>query len=198
MTEDIDHISDLLSIKQSRLQYLEKQKAFKGIDCPPDIAMEIDTLQKDVQELKKQLQDLNRSKVEPPKFDASSSEGRSNDLNRHPPIVPIYQINVLAGSQAGKKFPLTNTRILVGRFPDCDIVFDDAYFSRVHFALQWNNSENTYIIQNFRANQPILVDDQVILHEHKLTSGEVISVGDTEMVYEKLVLPRKARGRRTK
>jgi pSer/pThr/pTyr-binding forkhead associated (FHA) protein len=198
MIEDTEHIFDLLSIKQSRLQYREKQKATYGIDCPPHIATEIDTLQKDVQDLKKQLLDLNRSNGESPKFDASSSEGRSHDLNRHPPIVPIYQIKVLAGSQAGKKFPLTNTRILVGRFPDCDIVFEDAYFSRVHFALQWNNSENTYVIQTFRVNQPILVDDQVILHEHKLTSGEVISVGDTEMVYEKLVLPRKARGRRTK
>ena len=83
MTEDIDHIFDLLSITQSRLQYREKQKAFYGIGCPPEIAMEIDTLQKEVQDLKKQLLDLNRSKGEPSKFDASSSEGRSHDLNRH-------------------------------------------------------------------------------------------------------------------
>jgi len=53
MSEDIDTIEELLSIKKKRLHELEKKAATYGIDTPPAIALEIENLRTELDRLER-------------------------------------------------------------------------------------------------------------------------------------------------
>ena len=106
--------------------------------------------------------------------------------NMHPRLVSVYEIKFLSGSRSGQTVPLTNTRLLVGRLPDSDIVVDESGFSRAHFALQWDSINNTFRIVSFGATQPILINGNILHREQELRGGDVISVADTKMSFQKI------------
>jgi len=183
MDADQEHLTELLSIKRSRLRVLEKQKAYRGVDSPAHILMEIEELRHEAEEIERQLRNLMKAASASQPSDTLNPEARRN---LHPRLVPVYEIKFLSGSRSGQIVPLTNTRLLAGRLPDSDIVLEESHFSRAHFALQWDSIKNTFRIVSFGANQPILINGNIFHREQELRDGDLISVGDTKMVFQKI------------
>jgi hypothetical protein len=180
--EEQEHITELLSIKRSRLQVLEKQAAYHGIDSPAHILMEIAELRHDAEEIDRKLRNVMKvSPVSQP----SDTVNYQASKNMHPRLVPVYEITFLSGSRVGQKVPLTNMRLLVGRLPDSDIVVDESEFSRAHFALQWDSLHTTFRIVSFGATQPIVINGHILTREQALQDGDIISVGATKMHFHK-------------
>jgi hypothetical protein len=180
--QEQEHLTELLSIKRSRLQVLEKQKAYHGIDSPAHILMEIEELRHDAEEIERKLRNVMKVTSVSQPFDTVNHQARRN---MHPRLVPVYEITFLSGSRGGQIVPLTNTRLLVGRFPDSDIVVDESEFSRAQFALQWDSIQTTFRIVSFGATQPILINGHILNREQVLIDGDIISVGDTKMNFQK-------------
>lgn len=183
MKADQEHLTELLSIKRSRLRVLEKQEAYHGVDSPAHVLMEIEELRHEVEEIERQLRNMMKAESASQPSDTITRQGQRN---LHPRLVPVYEIKFLSGSRSGQMVPLTNTRLLAGRFPDSDIVLEESHFSRAHFALQWDSISNTFRIISFGANQPIVINGNILHREQELKDGDLISIGDTKMVFQKI------------
>jgi hypothetical protein len=50
--DEVEHVKKLVEIKQKRLRVLEKQAAFKGVNAPADLVMEMEDLEAEIEELR--------------------------------------------------------------------------------------------------------------------------------------------------
>ncbi len=74
--------------------------------------------------------------------------------------------------------PVTN----IGRDDDNDIVVNDAYVSRRHLQLRFQNGVHILFDLNSRGGTYV---DNVSVQEHQLRDGDLIRIGRTEMVYNR-------------
>lgn len=72
--------------------------------------------------------------------------------------------------------PVTN----IGRDDDNDIVVNDAYVSRRHLQLRFQNGVHILFDLNSRGGTYV---DNVSVQEHHLQDGDIIRIGRTELVY---------------
>ncbi len=79
MDADQEHLTELLSIKRSRLRVLEKQKAYRGVDSPAHILMEIEELRHEAEEIERQLRNLMKAASASQPSDTLNPENSSSD-----------------------------------------------------------------------------------------------------------------------
>ena len=62
-------------------------------------------------------------------------------LNPYPEIEAQFQIRILTGTLSGKIFPISQTRIIIGRSSrDCDLNLEgELYCARKHCAIEWSD-----------------------------------------------------------
>src|SRR5262245_29455792 len=53
---DKDHIKKLIAIKSDRLQILQEQTAYKGINSNPELLMEIEEIEEEIEKFREQLE----------------------------------------------------------------------------------------------------------------------------------------------
>ena len=111
---------------------------------------------------------------------------KHNDLAIHaepatPAPLPIYRLHGMAGSAVGLSRPLNGRRIVIGRTVDCDICLDDKQVSRHHAELYMDGS--SYRLSDSGSSNGSFVNDRRI-KDKALTAGDVIRIGESEMVFE--------------
>jgi len=105
--------------------------------------------------------------------------------NLNPPLPVLFQLRVIEGPNAGQVFPLSNTRMIVGRHPDCDIPLSERSISRQHCAIQWDSGQRGFVVVDFRASSPILINGEILVNQHPIALGDVLKIAHTAMVLEK-------------
>ena len=107
-------------------------------------------------------------------------------VNLNPEIVPIYQIRVAEGPDAGKAVPLTRTRMTVGRSADVDVCLSEMRASRNHFSLNWVPHRRTFAFVDHGCLNPVIWNDKLIVRgqEPTLCPGDRLVLGGTTMIYE--------------
>jgi len=91
---------------------------------------------------------------------------------------PTAEIEVLQGvrAQLGRRIPLAEDSVRIGRAADCAIRIDEAGVSRSHAELEWRSSE-IYLRHHSRVN-PTLVNGRLVEGECRLNSGDRIQLAD--------------------
>src|SRR5947207_6033447 len=69
----------------------------------------------------------------------------------------------------GRRYPLGNTRLVIGRESDCDIAIDDQSVSRRHACVQ--PEEDGYTIFDLQSTNGTYINDQMIT-QSKLKDGD--------------------------
>lgn len=96
-------------------------------------------------------------------------------LARHAPVIVL-----LTEPAAGSEFPLQSVRIVLGRGPGADLVFDDDHLSRQHVAFELTG--HGYQLSDLGSTNGVRVNDQnttVKLLEH----GDRITIGRLTFQY---------------
>jgi len=105
-----------------------------------------------------------------------------NEAPMMTPGRPAASLIVKQGPQIGIQFPITDNVAVIGREESCDIVIQDAEVSRRHSQLSWEG--NTFIIQDMESTNGTFVNGTQIDTATVLTSGDVIGLGQTTLIFE--------------
>jgi DNA-binding winged helix-turn-helix (wHTH) protein len=82
------------------------------------------------------------------------------------------------GNEAGRRWPLQRTRIVIGRDIDCDIVLPDRLVSRHHAHVVWDtmNGREGYVVEDLRSKNGTFVNGQEVTERHLLEDGDEIQI----------------------
>ncbi len=82
------------------------------------------------------------------------------------------------GNEAGRRWPLQRTRIVIGRDIDCDIVLPDRLVSRHHAHVVWDtvNGRDGYVVEDLRSKNGTFVNGQEVTERHMLEDGDEIQI----------------------
>jgi pSer/pThr/pTyr-binding forkhead associated (FHA) protein len=81
---------------------------------------------------------------------------------------------------------LTSARTTVGRAEHNDVVLRrEPVLSRSHFALNWSADQRTFVLIDFGANVPVLVNGEPVAGSRSLAAGDKLTIGSTHMVFER-------------
>jgi len=80
-----------------------------------------------------------------------------------------------------KFFVPPNSRLLVGRSDECDIILSDSTASRKHMAFKSNDKD--VFVENLGATNAFTVNELVVKERQKLRSGDQVVIGQTSLTY---------------
>jgi hypothetical protein len=83
--------------------------------------------------------------------------------------------------ESGAILALVTPVITIGRAPECDIVLDDPYASRMHAQLRLRNGR--FVVLDAGSQSGTFVNHVRVL-EHLLRNGDVLQVGRTRLIYQ--------------
>lgn len=100
-------------------------------------------------------------------------------------LMPIVgKLVCLDGPQRGRAVVLRKARTIVGRAPDCDIVLEDKFASRVHASItRW---ENSFAVEDAGSKNGVLLDHERLAAGAQgiLTDGVVVTFAQTRFKFE--------------
>ena len=76
-----------------------------------------------------------------------------------------------------------NQRILIGRSDLCDIFFDDVNLSRQHFAIDYNEIEDVFYLQNLSFKNGTFVNSIPVEMKQRLNYKDVITAGKEKFIF---------------
>ncbi len=84
-------------------------------------------------------------------------------------------------TEAGNTIDLNEPVTTIGRAPECSIVLDDPYASRIHAQIRLRNGR--FVVLDAGSQSGTFVNGTRIL-EHLLHNGDVLQVGRTRLIYQ--------------
>ena len=94
----------------------------------------------------------------------------------------MFLIVVTKGKHVGNIFPLTKVGpIIIGRGKGCDIRILDLMISRKHCQIEAKNKD--FYIKDLESTNKTIVNKRIIKDEVKLTAGDIIKIGNTELLF---------------
>lgn len=81
-----------------------------------------------------------------------------------------------SGNEAGRRWPLTHQRILIGRHLDCDIVLPDRLVSRHHAQIVWDPEREVHVLEDLHSKNGTFVNGQELTSPHVLQDGDEIQI----------------------
>jgi S-DNA-T family DNA segregation ATPase FtsK/SpoIIIE len=101
--------------------------------------------------------------------------------SEHPARAAILELRVVAGLDAGRRMPLGNDPVTVGRDDDCDLVLTDEGVSRRHVRLAPGASGLRTTITDLGSVNGTWVESKRIEHETEIAPGELFEAGDVAL-----------------
>lgn len=87
-----------------------------------------------------------------------------------------FQFVMRTGSDQGKKYPLEDPEIVIGRDPASNLVINDVEVSRKHARLIWQ--ESNYVIEDIGSTNGTFINGERLNSPFVLHGGETISLGE--------------------
>lgn len=113
--------------------------------------------------------------------------GYHHEGNLNLVVYAQYQLSVVAGSAKGYSLPLRRARITIGRASHCDMVLaDERAASRTQCSLDWDENADTFVIHAFHPRGTYLNGDLIALVQRLLKPGDVIRIGASELLYDRI------------
>lgn len=90
-------------------------------------------------------------------------------------------LQVLAGTELGRKHSISADRMVLGRHPDCDIVLDSAAVSRQHATLHRSASE--YYVEDLGSRNGTFLNGQLVQGRQLLEHGDRLRICDITLEF---------------
>ncbi len=96
----------------------------------------------------------------------------------------VGKLICLGGPQRGRTLTLDKGKLLVGRAPDCDIVLDDKFASRVHATI--TRLESSFTVEDAGSKNGVLLDNERLEKGTAaiLTDGTIVTFAQTRFRFE--------------
>jgi pSer/pThr/pTyr-binding forkhead associated (FHA) protein len=78
--------------------------------------------------------------------------------------------------EAGRRWPLSRQRVIIGRHLDCDIVLADRLVSRRHAQVRWDHEQESYIVEDLQSKNGTFLNGQELSEAHGLVDGDEIQI----------------------
>jgi pSer/pThr/pTyr-binding forkhead associated (FHA) protein len=102
---------------------------------------------------------------------------KSGSIGEHTvPETLQAELKVIAGKDAGKKFPITKAETIYGRGSDADVKIDDDKMSRRHATIIFRNVE--FRIKDLESSNGTLLNGSEVT-EYAVRNGDKIMMGET-------------------
>ena len=90
---------------------------------------------------------------------------------------------VVSGPNEGDYHPLQGRTVSIGRSEECTIQIVDDLVSRLHMEVRYDELESTYRAADADSANGVFVNEKRISGETALASGDVIRVGESELIF---------------
>ena len=132
-----------------------------------------------------------RPSILSPSNEVASAPAEMSATSTYPEVPGIFCLRVLTGPHAGAVCALNSARVTVGRSAHNDVVLTrEPSLSRSHFALNWSGERRTFVVVDFGANAPVLINGEPLAGNRALTPGDVLTIGSTQLVFERTTTSR--------
>ena len=95
----------------------------------------------------------------------------------------MASIIVTLGKQEGNFWPLGNRTTVVGRDETVPVQILDDLVSRKHMQIRFDRSADTYAVIDMNSSNGVYINNQKIDDETLLAEGDVISIGQTVLLF---------------
>lgn len=98
-----------------------------------------------------------------------------------------YFLHLQTGPAAGRRFPLTNQRTILGRHPSCDIMIPESAASRQHAAVLVRAAENgiRIVVEDLGSLNGTLLNGRLIARPETCEIGDELTVGGQQFVLQR-------------
>lgn len=90
-------------------------------------------------------------------------------------------LKVLRGVRPGELLPVDEERVLLGRHPNCQVVFDNGAISRHH--AQILESHGSYYIEDLRSRNGTYLNGEPLDRRTELKDGDQIRICDIQLLF---------------
>ena len=95
----------------------------------------------------------------------------------------MASVLIVSGSSEGDFYLLGREPVSVGRGEGCHIQIVDDSVSRQHLLIHPGSPAGAYIVQDLESANGTLVNERPITEETPLADGDVIGIGQTELMF---------------
>jgi len=95
----------------------------------------------------------------------------------------MASILIVSGSSEGDFYLLGREPVTVGRGEGCHIQIVDDSVSRQHLLIHPGSQAGAYIVQDLESANGTLINERPITAEAPLVDGDVIGIGQTELMF---------------
>lgn len=88
-------------------------------------------------------------------------------------------LDAITGPAMGRRYPLENSRYVLGRHPDCDIVLESGSVSRQHARISKSGSH--FVLEDLKSRNGSFVNGRLIGEPTQLLEGDTIRICDIEL-----------------
>jgi hypothetical protein len=106
-------------------------------------------------------------------------------------MVSMAWLTITSRRSQGTRFDLSQGRSKIGRSADNDIVLDDETISREHAILAWQDDH--YVLLDLMSTAGLFINGTRISVSTELKDGDILLVGETELVFKEIVKDKKPR-----
>lgn len=93
-------------------------------------------------------------------------------------------VTIVEGPAAGQKFLLErHGLVMIGRDASCTIQVVDPQLSRHHLQIRFDEESNKHYAKDFNSKNGVFVNGNKVAGEAPLADRDVITIGDTTIVY---------------
>ena len=96
--------------------------------------------------------------------------------------LPDAALVVLVGDDVGRRIPLDQPRMVLGRTPAAQVQIDNASVSRQHAAILAQSG--AFLLMDLGSTNPTLINGAHLVKPWPLSPGDVIRIGEVELRYE--------------
>ena len=95
----------------------------------------------------------------------------------------MASIIVANGPHEGDYYPLSDKTVVVGRDASCPIQIVDDLISRVHMQIHFDSTRKQYLASDLKSSNGVFINHNPISKEFPLRDGDVLTVGETQLVF---------------
>lgn len=128
----------------------------------------------------------------PPSSDSSWSTGEVTADRTTDPVMTVVPttgnkdratLTIISGINAGQVFALDGTDHVIGRGTEADLWLEDGGVSRRHARVTCR-SDGKYFVEDIGSTNGTFVNGIRLTRERKLTPGDVVRIGETDLRFE--------------
>lgn len=103
----------------------------------------------------------------------------------------MASITIVAGPNEGDYYPVGKRTMVVGRDEACPVQIVDGRASRKHLQIRFDDRANQHVALDMKSANGTFINGRTLVSETPLVDGDVITIGESRLVYSAQEYPDK-------